>query len=135
MIREARGFYEREGALTPAPMVRLGFGFGPDRVVATAAVVDTGSDLCVIPKEIVPWPLPESPVLPLLVEGVGGPPFPATATFPSITAGDIRIPYVATLVLAGADAILGRSFLNQCELRLSAERGTVLLRRAERARS
>jgi predicted aspartyl protease len=131
MIREARGFYVAEGGPTQAPVIRIGVGFGRDRVFTTPALVDTGSDVCVFSSELVRWPLPEGPVADMLMETAGGNRFPATCYFPAITVGDIRIEGIATVLLEGAGAILGRSFLNLCEVRLSAQDGRVLLRRRE----
>ncbi len=133
MIREARGFFDEEGVLHAAPRIRIGISFGRDRVIATPALVDTGSDVCVLPPDIVPWPLPDGPTMAVIVEGVGREPFPATAYFPTITAGDLRIPGVATVLLPGVEPILGRIFLNACAVHLSAKRQLVRLRASANA--
>jgi len=50
--------------------------------------------------------------------------------YPTVTVGTIRLEGVASAVLPGAEALLGRSFLNECEVFLSARRDVVRLRRA-----
>ena len=118
--------------LYDAPRVRIGVSFGRDRVIATPALVDTGSDLCVVPANLVPWPVTEGPTMAVLVETARGGQFPATAHFPTITVGDIRVPGVSTILLPEVEPILGRSFLNLCDVRISAKRRSLVLRRVER---
>jgi len=133
LSREARGRFERGHGLTAAPRVRIGIGFGKDRVASTPAIVDTGADVCVFAKELFPWPLSGVRSTGIVLQTVGGDEEPATIYYPAITVGTIRLTGVASAVLAGAEALLGRSFLNRCEVRLSARRGLVVLRQGEEA--
>lgn len=128
MIHEARGRFERSEGLTVAPSVRVGIGFGRDRVVSTSAVVDTGADVCVFPSGLFPWTLSGVRSSAVLVRSVWGDNRPATVYYPAITVGTIRVNGVASVVLAGMEALLGRSFLNLLELRLSTPQDLVLLR-------
>jgi len=128
MIHEARGRFELGEGLTDAPMVRVGIGFGRDRVVSTSAVVDTGADVCVFPSELFPWALSGVRSGEILVQSVWGDSRPAIVYYPAITVGSIRVDGVASVVFAGVEALLGRSFLNRLELRISALKDLVLLR-------
>ncbi len=131
MMREARGHFEPR-PWAAAPIVHVGVGFGRDRVFATAAVVDTGADVCLFPPELVAGPIPPAPTEPVFVEVADGSRVPTTCHYPAITVGDIRIEGVATVFLDG-EPLLGRSFLNRCEVRLIAQDGLVLLRQKETA--
>ena len=127
MTRRARGFYAEEGGLTAVPRVRLAVGFGPGRVVALSAVVDTGVDVCVFPEHLFPFVAEEGLRSVLQVEGLGGASFAASLHFPSITVGDIREPGVASILVPGAEPLVGRSFLNRCRLRLDPAQEIVRL--------
>lgn len=128
MSREAHGRFEQGDGLTAAPRVPVGIGFGKDRVASTSAIVDTGADVCVFAKELFPWPLSGVRSTGVFLRTVGGDEQPATICYPAITVGTIRLTGVASAILAGAEALLGRSFLNRCEVALSARRNVVLLR-------
>ena len=128
MIHEARGRFEPGEGLTEAPRVRVGIGFGRDRVVSTSAVVDTGADVCVFPSELFPRALSGVRSRAILVQNMWGDRRPATVCYPAITVGTIRVNGVASVVFAGVEALLGRSFLNRLEVRLSAPKDLVLLR-------
>jgi len=69
----------------------------------------------------------------ILVQSVWGDSRPAVIYYPSITVGTIRVNGVASVVSAGVEAVLGRSFLNRVEVRLSASKNLVLLRVPERS--
>ena len=133
MIHEARGRFERGEGLTVAPMVRVGVGSGRDRVVSTSAVVDIGADVCAFPSELFPWALSGVRSGAILVQDVWGDSRPAIVYYPAITVGTIRVNGVASVVSAGVEALLGRSFLNRVEVRLSAPRNLVLLRATGRS--
>ena len=128
-MTEARGFFERGEGLTAAPKVRIGVGFGRDRVVATSALVDTGSDLCIFPPSLFPWRIPDKGEPDVLLEMGDGRTLPASLRYPSVTVVEIREAAVASALLPEAPAILGRSFLNRCAIRVSAPHGLVHLRR------
>jgi len=96
---EASGFYAEGEGLTPAPFVRIGVGFGRGNVVGTAALIDTGSDVCVFPSSLFRFPLRQAGELDVLVEMVDGSQISARLLYPSITAGDIRERVVASVVL------------------------------------
>jgi hypothetical protein len=133
MIHEARGQFERSEGLTDVPRVRVGIGFGRDRVASISAVVDTGADVCVFPSELFPWTLSAVRSGVILVQNVWGDSRPAIVYYPSVTVGTIRVNGVASIVSAGVEALLGRSFLNRMELRLSEQKNLVLLRETERS--
>ena len=128
MIHEARGRFERGEGLTDAPRVRVGIGFGRDRVVSTSAVVDTGADICLFPEALFPWPLAGVRSSGMILQSAGGDEQPATVYYPAITVGAIRHLGVASAVLLGAEALLGRSFLNRLEIHLKARADVVVLR-------
>ena len=127
-MREARGDFERGSGLTATPKVRVGVGFGRDRIAGTSALVDTGSDLCVFPASLFPWRIPERGEPDVELEIADGSVFPATLSYPSVTVGDIRETEVASVILPNAPPILGRSFLNRCALRVTARHDLVHLR-------
>ena len=131
---EARGFFERGAELTVAPRVRVGVGFGRDRVVGATALVDTGSDVCAFPESMFPWGVPERGEPSVWIEFANGEGFSATLRYPSITVGEIREVRVATVVLPDTPPILGRSFLNRCAIKIEAARDLVHLRRIAGAR-
>jgi hypothetical protein len=131
---EARGFFERGTELTSAPKLRVGIGFGRDRVAAATAFVDTGSDLCLFPPSLFPWPLPAVRVPRVLLELADQSVVEASIHFPNITAGDIREPAVPAAILPDAPPILGRSFLNRLALRMAAAQDLVHLRTLRRGR-
>ena len=56
---QAFGYFNVGHVIAAAPMIRIGVGFGRDRVVATPAIVDTGSDLCVFPASLAQGLAPE----------------------------------------------------------------------------
>jgi len=125
LTRTAEGFYEPGETLTPVPKVRIAVGFGPGQVLAFTAVVDTGSDVCIFPAE--PFrgiPLGEPAAL-LQVSPFGGDSFGAPARLPSISMGDLRETEVASILVPGAEPLLGRSFLNRVRLELEARQGLV----------
>lgn len=124
---DAQGFYAEGEGLTSAPHVRIGVGFGRGNVVGTAALIDTGADVCVFPSSLFPFPLREKGEPDLVVELADGSWISARLLYPSITAGDIREREVASVVLRDAVPILGRSFLNRLAVRLVASRGLVHL--------
>ena len=128
MIREGRGRFERGDGLTVIPRVRVGIGFGRDRVASTSAIVDTGADVCVFPEGLFPWTLGGLRSSEMVLRTLGEEAYPVAVYYPAITLGTIRLTGVASAVLAGAEALLGRSFLNRCEIRLSAREDVVLLR-------
>jgi hypothetical protein len=125
---EAGGFYAEGEGLTPAPLVRIGVGFGQGSVVGTAALIDTGADVCVFPSTLFRFPLREKGEPDLIVEMADGSRVASRVLYPSITAGDIREREVASVVLPDTVPILGRSFLNRTALRLTAARNLVHLR-------
>jgi hypothetical protein len=108
----------------------VGIEFGRDRVAATSAIVDTGADVCIFPEGLFPWPLTGVRSSEMILTSLGGEGYPAAVYYPAITVGTIRLEGVASAVVPGADALLGRSFLNRCEVLLSARRDLVRLRRA-----
>jgi predicted aspartyl protease len=108
-------------------MVRVGVGFGRDRVVVMPAFVDTGSDLCIFPADLVRGLAAEKGEPVVVLEMADGRTVPAPIVYPSVTAGDIRETAVASALLPDAPAILGRSFLNRLDLRVVAMRGLVRL--------
>ena len=124
---EARGFYADRGGLAAAPLVRIGIGFGRGSVVGTAALIDTGADVCVFPSTLFRFPLRERGEPDLMVEMADGSRIAARVLYPSITAGEIREREVASVVLPNTVPILGRSFLNRLALRLTAARNFVRL--------
>jgi len=128
VTREAHGRFERGDGLTPAPRVRVGVGFGKDRVASTSAVVDTGADICLFPEGLFPWPLSGVRSSGMILQSAGGDEHPATVYYPAITVGAIRFLGIASAVLPGAEALLGRSFLNRLEIHLSAREDVLLLR-------
>jgi len=127
-MKEARGCFERGSGLTATPKVRVGVGFGPDRVAGTSALVDTGSDLCLFPASLFPWRISERGEPDVEIEIADGSVFPATLSYPSVTVGDIRETEVASVILPNVPPILGRSFLNRCALRISARHDLVHIR-------
>ena len=127
MTRSASGFYEQGEELTPVPTVRVGVGFGPGKVVAFAAVLDTGSDVCIFPEESFRGMTLGEPAALLEVRPFGATPFGAPARLPSVTAGDLRETAVISVLVPGADPVIGRSFLNRCRLELDARSGLVRL--------
>ncbi len=133
MIGEGHGRFVRGEGLLPAPRVRAGVGFGRDRVAAASAIVDTGADVCVFPGEILHRDLSGLRSCEMVLTSVGDEEYPATVYYPTVTVGTIRVEGVASAVLPGADALLGRSFLNECEVFSSARRDVVRLRRATQA--
>jgi predicted aspartyl protease len=129
MIGEGRGRYARGEGLLPAPYVRVGVGFGKDRVAAASALVDTGADVCLFPAELLPWALSGLSSAEMVLTPVGDETYPVTVYYPTVTVGTIRVEGVACAVLPGVDPLLGRSFLNHCEVLLSAPKDVVRLRR------
>lgn len=123
----ALGFFDEGQGLSPAPMVRVGVGFGRDRVVGMAAFVDTGSDLCVFPAAFTRGLAPEKGEPVVVLELADGRRVAGPLVYPSVTAGDLRETAVASTILPDAPAILGRSFLNRLDLRVVAARGLVRL--------
>ena len=130
MIGEGHGRFVRGEGLLPSPRVRVGVAFGSGRVAAASAIVDTGADVCVFPGELLPWDLSGLRSGEMVLTSVGDEEYPATVYYPTVTVGTIRLEGVASAVLPGAEALLGRSFLNECEVFLSARRDVVRLRRA-----
>lgn len=126
-MRSARGYFDEGQGLAEAPMVRVGVGFGRDRVVGMTAFVDTGSDLCIFPAELTQGLAPEKGEPWVVLEMADGREVPAPVVYPSVTVGDLRETAVASAILPGASAILGRSFLNRIDLRVVAARGLVHL--------
>jgi predicted aspartyl protease len=124
---EARGFYAQRGGLAAAPLVRIGIGFGRGSVVGTAALIDTGADVCVFPSTLFRFPVREKGEPDLVLEMADGSRIPARVVYPSITAGDIREREVASVVLPNTVPILGRSFLNRLAVRLTAALNLVRL--------
>lgn len=128
MTREARGGFERGEGLTAAPTVRVGIGFSRNRVASTSAIVDTGAEVCLFPKELFPWTLSGVRSGGMILETAGGDARPITVYYPSITVGTIRLLGVASAVLPGSPSLLGRSFLNRLDIRLAAQKNLVVLR-------
>lgn len=121
------GFLDEGQGLVAAPMMRVGVGFGRDRVVGMPAIVDTGSDLCVFPAALVGGLAPEKGEPMIILEMGDGRRVPAQLAYPSVTAGDIRETAVASAILPDASPIIGRSFLNRIDLRIVAAHGLVRL--------
>ena len=129
MIGEGRGRFARGEGFLPAPYVRVGVGFGKDRVAAASALVDSGADVCLFPAELLPWALSGLSSTEMVLTPAEYETYPVTVYYPSLTVGTIRMEGVACAVLPGADPLLGRSFLNECEVLLSAREDVVRLRR------
>ena len=123
---EARGFYSDDEGATPAPMVRIGIGFGRGNVVGASALIDTGADVCVFPASLFRFRIREKGE-PIIVEMADGTRVSSRILYPSIAAGDIRETGVASVILPDAVPIVGRSFLNRLEVRLTAARDLVRL--------
>lgn len=128
MTREARGAFEPGEGLTAAPTIRVGIGFGGNRVVSTSAIIDTGAEVCLFPEELFPWTLSGVRSGGMVLESAGGDARPIMVYYPSLTVGAIRVEGVASAVLPGSPSLLGRSFLNRLEIRLAARKDLVLLR-------
>jgi predicted aspartyl protease len=125
---EARGYYSEREGLYPAPLIRIGVGFGRGSVVGTAALIDTGADVCVFPTHLFRFPLREKGEPELVVELADGSRIAARLLYPSITAGNIREREVASVVLPKTVPTLGRSFLNRLAVHSTAARNLVRLR-------
>jgi len=132
---EARGLYAGGEGLTPAPVVRVGIGFGRGNVVGATALIDTGADVCVFPPSLFRFPVAEKGEPDFVVEMADGTTVSTRILYPSITAGDIRETEVASVILPRSVPIVGRSFLNRLAVRLTAARGLVHLRTIGRPRS
>ncbi len=124
---QAFGYFNEGQAIAAAPMIRIGVGFGRDRVVGMPALVDTGSDLCVFPASLAQGLAPERGEPVAILEMADGRTVAAPLVYPSVTAGNLRETEVASAILPGAPAILGRSFLNRLDLRIVATRRLVRL--------
>src|SRR2546422_2885221 len=123
----AVGFFDDGQGLAAAPMIRVGVGFGRDRLVGMPAFVDTGSDICLSPASRTRGLAADrgEPIVEL--EMADGRTVFAPLVYPSVTAGDIRESAVASAILPDAPAIIGRSFLNRLDLRIVAPRRLVRL--------
>jgi predicted aspartyl protease len=130
----ALGYFDDGDVLEAAPMIRVGVGFGRDRVVGMPAFVDTGSDLCLFPSALTRGMESERGEPMATLEMADGRRVIAPIVYPSVTVGDIRETAVASAILRGAPAILGRSFLNRLDLRIVAARGLVRLQRLRGSR-
>ena len=119
MTRRASGFWEASEGRVPAPRLRVGLGFGPGRLAAFEALVDSGSDVCVFPTVVTPEP-GSQPVAFLELAGLTGDPVNVPTYRGTITAGDIREIDIDVVLLQGAEPLLGRSFLNRCRVTLDA---------------
>jgi predicted aspartyl protease len=124
---QAFGYFNEGQAIAAAPMIRVGVGFGRDRVVGMPALVDTGSDLCVFPASLAQGLAPEKGEPVVILELADGRTVTAALVYPSVTAGNLRETEVASAILPDAPAILGRSFLNRLDLRIVATRRLVRL--------
>jgi len=124
---EARGFYAEGEGLTPAPRIRVGIGFGRGYVVGTSALIDTGADVCVFPSSLFRFHIASKGEPDIVVEMADGSQVATRVLYPSVTAGDIREPGVASVILPDAVPIIGRSFLNRMAVRLTAKHDLVRL--------
>ena len=126
MTRRAEGFFRQgEEELTPAPRLRIGVGFGPGRIAAFTAVLDTGSDLCVFPVEAFEKMGLDEPPAFREVRGFDGTSSEAPAYYPSITAGDLRERGVEAILLPGVEPLVGRNFLNRFRVLLDSSEDLV----------
>jgi len=131
---QAFGYFNAGHAIAAAPMIRIGVGFGRDRVVGMPALVDTGSDLCVFPASLAQGLAPEKGEPVVILEMADGRTVDAPLVYPSITAGNLRETEVASAILPDAPAILGRSFLNRLDVHLTAAQDLVRLRTLRHSR-
>src|SRR2546428_10866840 len=88
-VMEARGFYSEDEEATPAPMVRIGIGFGRGNAVGASALIDTGADVCVFPASLFRFRSGEKGE-PIIVEIADATRVSSRILYPSITAGVLR---------------------------------------------